>query len=131
MLEFFSSRFLLYLAGDALGVAFRHQHHITTWQGQKGGQSGAFSAPLLLDDLHQQFLATTQHVVDARPALGLAVRVGFVEGRMDLADLQESGPLSTIIDKGRLQTGFYPDHDRLVDIAFGLLFSCDFNIEFA
>ncbi len=56
LLEFFSRRFLFDFAGDALGVAFRHQDHIAARQRQVGGQGRPFGASLLFDDLHQYFL---------------------------------------------------------------------------
>ncbi|CAL1691916.1 hypothetical protein MMB232_02071 [Brevundimonas subvibrioides] len=53
------------LAGDAAALAgVGHQHAVAAGQRQPGGQGRALAAALVLDDLHQQDLATLDDVLD-------------------------------------------------------------------
>jgi hypothetical protein len=131
LLELFSIAFLFDLAGDALGIRFRHQHHVAPGQGQVGGQGRALGAALFLDHLHQNFLAAAQQIGDARPLARLGPAFGVAEkGWMDFADLQKAQPFTAEIDKGRLQSRFHPGDNGLVNVAFGLFLAGDFNVEF-
>ncbi len=54
-----------------------------------------------------------------------------MKGRVNFTDLEKPRSFSAIIDKGGLQAGFNAHHHGFVNIAFGLLFAGNFNIEFA
>jgi hypothetical protein len=49
---------------------------------------------------------------------------------VDFSHLQKTEPVGTVINKGGLQSRFYPDHNRLVDIAPGLFPADDFYFQF-
>src|SRR5690606_33549773 len=91
-------------AGDAAGTrVVRHQHQVAPGETDKRSQGSAFGAALFLVDLHQDFGAFLDDILDAGTA-GFGF-VGEVFTRYFL-HRQEAVTVSTEVDKGRLQTGF-------------------------
>ena len=70
-----------------------------------------------------------QDVIDSRSAFILIF--GGIKIGVDFANLQEAELLGTVINKSGLQPGFDPNHDRFVNVSFGLLLPGDLDIEFA
>jgi len=101
-----------------------HQHHIAASQADEGGQGGAFVAALFLLDLHQQFLAFLDHVVDARlrrrdVALEVLAR--------DFLERQEAVAVFAVVDETGLQRGLHAGDHRLVDVALALFAPLDLD----
>ena len=108
----------------AAARVIRHQHHITAGQGNEGGQRRSFVAAFFLLDLHQQFLAFANGVLDTR-LVGLYT-LGKILARYFL-ERQESVPVFAVIDETRFQRRLDTCHDGLVDIAFALFAAFEFN----
>ena len=101
-----------------------HQHHIAARQADESGQRGPFVATLFFFNLNQQLLAFLDHILNA----GLAGC--HARGKVLLGDFfkgQKAVALFTVIDKTGLQRGLDPGHHGLVNVAFALFATLDFD----
>jgi hypothetical protein len=115
-LDLLTDLFVVDLAGDAAGVAARHQHRVAARQGQVGGEGRALFTDRVLGHLHQDVLAAPEHVGDlgAPPFVPGAV----VLGRRHLAEGQEALFMGADVDEGRFERPLDVVHDTFVDVAF-------------
>ena len=106
----------------------RHQHDIAAGQRNEGGQRRTLVAALFLFDLHQQFIAFLDHVLDARLA---GRHAGGEELARDFLERQKAVAVFAVVDETGFQAGLDAGHDGLVNIALALFapFDLDFVIE--
>ena len=102
----------------------RHQHDITAGQRNERGERRALVAALFLLDLHNQFLAFADRVLDA----GLAGRHAFGEVLLgDFLERQEAVAVFAVVDEAGFERWLDARDDRLVDIALALFAPFDFD----
>ena len=101
-----------------------HQDHIATSQADESGQCRALVAALFLFDLHQQFVAFLDDVLDAcladRHALGKVLFGDFLER-------QEAVTVFPVVDKAGFQRRLDARDDGLVDVPLALFATFDFD----
>ena len=104
----------------------RHQHQISTCQGNVSGEGGSLVATLVFVDLNDQFLTFFQGFLHFGAAT-FAVR--GVELASDFLERQEAMTFGAIVDKDGFERRLDTGDDTLVDIAFALFFSSGFDVE--
>ncbi|MNS73921.1 hypothetical protein D3C72_1073800 [compost metagenome] len=101
-----------------------HQHDIAAGQRDEGGEGRALVAAFFLFDLDGEFLAFTDHVLDA----GLAGRHAFGEILLgDFLERQEAVAVFAVVDETGFERRLDAGHDRLVDVALALFAPFDFD----
>ena len=96
----------------------RHEHEESTGQADEGGKCGAFIAALFLLNLHDQFLAFLQQILDIQPAAGRRLRSEVFLG--DFLQWQEAVALSAVFDERRFETRLDAGYSAFIDIGFFL-----------
>ena len=113
-------------AADATAArVVRHQHHVAAGQADEGGQRRALVAALFLLDLHQQFLAFLDHIVDPGLADGDTLREVLAR---DFLERQEAVAVFAVVDEAGLQRRLDARHHGLVDVALALLAPFDLDL---
>ncbi len=103
----------------------RHQHQEAAGETDEGRERGAFVAAFLFFDLHDQFLAFLQKVLDIEPAAVRGLRPEVFLG--DLLQRQEAMALRAIFDERRFETRLYAGDSAFIDIGFFLFPRRDLN----
>ena len=102
-----------------------HEHEEAARQTDERREGGALVAPLLLFDLHDQFLSFLEQILDVHAAavrrLGPEVFFGYFLQR------QEAMALRAVFDERRFEAGFYAGDPTLVDVGFLLFPGRDLN----
>ena len=116
----FVALFAFNATGDAASTrVVRHQYQVTASEADEGGQGCALVAALFFLDLHDDFLAFAQDVLDVD-----ATFRGFLEVLAgDFFEGQEAVALRAEIDKGSLKAWFDASNTAFVNIGF-LLLAC-------
>ena len=103
----------------------RHQHQEPAGETDEGRERGAFVAAFLLFDLHDQFLAFLQQVLDIEAAAVRGLRPEVFLG--DLLQRQEAMALRAIFDECRFETRLYAGYSAFINIGFFLFPRRDLN----
>ena len=119
--------FALDATADATAArVVRHQHQVAAGQRHERGQCRTLVAALFLLDLHQEFLAVADRILDAG---GLDVDAFAEIGAGDFLERQETVAVFAVIDETGLERRLDARDDRLVDIALALFAPLDLVFE--
>ena len=111
------------IALDTPGDASRlwvvgHQDHVSTGQADVGGERGAFGATFLFIDLHNDFGALFEDILDSRLAVTLGSRTSIVLVGY-LLEREEAMAICAKVHEGRFKAGLYPGDLCLINIGLG------------
>ena len=122
----FVALFTFDAAGDtACTRVVRHQDQVAAGEADKRGQGCALVAAFFFFDLHDNFLAFAQDVLDVDAAFR-----GFLEVLAgDFFEGQEAVALGAEIDKGSLKAWFDASNTAFIDVGFLLLASTRLDVQ--